>query len=226
MRVFSVINFDKLEINTHATSSQRVGEQYPDMYNGTAFLFGLGSSDFIPRHHTTPSFIIHYATTADIYSGPTSNTAGPAATVSSVTVVLQPVSTTYVWPEIGAVPFGAVGTVTVKPPSTAVALQCSISKRLCGQRMSNGSEKDLRSKDGASNCDESAVDLRFAIRGSDDVPGCQKGDFGTGGDVAIVRRGDESRESLRRVALTDDLCVLAALFFGLDIYLDWESRVA
>ena len=71
--------------------------------------------------------------------------------------------------------------------------------------MSNGSEKDLRSKDGAGDCDESAVNLRFAIRGSDDVPGCQKGDFGTGGDVAIVRRGDESRESLRRVALIDGL---------------------
>lgn len=56
------------------------------------------------------------------YNGPTSNTAGPAAVVSSVTVVLQPVSTTYVWPEMGAVPFGAVGTVRVKPPSTAVAL--------------------------------------------------------------------------------------------------------
>ena len=50
------------------------------------------------------------------------------------------------------------------------------------------SGKDLRSKDGASNRDESAVDLRFAIRGSDDVLGCQKGDFGTGGDVAVVRR--------------------------------------
>ena len=56
------------------------------------------------------------------HKGPTSNAAGPAATVSSVTVVLQPVSTTYVWPEMGAVPLGAVGTVRVKPPSTAVAL--------------------------------------------------------------------------------------------------------
>ena len=26
-RLFSMINFDKLELNTHATSSQRVGEQ-------------------------------------------------------------------------------------------------------------------------------------------------------------------------------------------------------
>ena len=62
------------------------------------------------------------------YNGPTSNAAGPAATVSSVTVVLQPVNTTYVWPEIGAVPLGAVGTVRVKPPSMAVALRNSISE--------------------------------------------------------------------------------------------------
>lgn len=56
-----------------------------------------------------------------LYRGPTSKTAGPAATVSSVTVVLQPVRTTYVWPLIGALPSGAVGTVTVKPPVVAVA---------------------------------------------------------------------------------------------------------
>lgn len=59
MRVFSVINFDKLEINTHATSSRRVGEQYPDMYNGTALLFGLdqatSSLHSTPHPHSSPT---------------------------------------------------------------------------------------------------------------------------------------------------------------------------
>ena len=83
-----------------------------------ALTFSLSTS-------SSPTKII----TADSYNGPTSNTAGPAATVSSETVVLHPVNTTYVCPEMGAVPFGAVGTVRVKPPSTAVALWNSISKR-------------------------------------------------------------------------------------------------
>ena len=69
------------------------------------------------------------------HNGPTSNAAGPAATVSSVTVVLQPVSTTYVWPEMGAVPLGAVGTVRVKPPSTAVALWDGISANSVKRRV-------------------------------------------------------------------------------------------
>ena len=125
--------------------------------------------------------------------------------MSSVTVVLQPVSTTYVWPEIGAVPFGAVGTVTVKPPSTAVALCNTIRKHLADNEYLMKSGKDLRSKDGPSNRDKGTVDLRFAIRGSDDVPGCQKSDFGTGGDVAVVGRGDKHGESLRRVALINDI---------------------
>lgn len=95
-------------------------------------------------------------TTADTYNGPTSNAAGPAATVSSETVVLHPVNTTYVCPEIGAVPFGAVGTVRVKPPSMAVALHDLVSQR---SSMVKAQQKHLRSKDWAGNRNESAVEL-------------------------------------------------------------------
>ena len=93
----------------------------------------MGKNALIYTTETCPNFSLTTSlssttTATDTYSGPTSNAAGPAATVSSETVVLHPVKTTYVCPEIGAVPFGAVGTVRVKPPSMAVALRHLISK--------------------------------------------------------------------------------------------------
>ena len=42
--------------------------------------------------------------------------AGPARILSSVKVALEVVKTTYVRPLIGAYPFGAAGTVALKPP--------------------------------------------------------------------------------------------------------------
>ena len=81
------------------------------------------------------------------HNGPTSKTAGPAAIVSSVTVVLQPVNTTYVWPEMGAVPLGAVGTVREKPPSTGVALYTDVSTEKSDQRiMGKGRGKGKKGK--------------------------------------------------------------------------------
>ena len=111
--------------------------------------------------------------------------------------MLHPVSTTYVWPEIGAVPFGAVGTVRVKPPSTAVALRhqsVSIKNPQVNFRIGG---KDLRSEDGAGDGDEGAVDLGFAVGGSDDRAGGQEGDFGPHGNVAVLGRGGEFWESLK-----------------------------
>ena len=56
---------------------------------------------------------------------------------------------------------------------------------------------NLRSKDRSGDGDESPVYLRLAVRGSDDVTGCQEGDLGAGCDIAVCSRGDEHRESLR-----------------------------
>lgn len=57
---------------------------------------------------------------------------------------------------------------------------------------------DLRSENGTGDRDESAVNLRLAVRGGDDVAGGQEGDFGAGGDVAVCGWGDETGECLRR----------------------------
>ena len=57
-------------------------------------------------------------------------------------------------------------------------------------------QKYLRSEDRASDRDESAVELRMAIRGSDDRSRCQQGDFGANSDVSIRSRGNKLWESL------------------------------
>ena len=56
--------------------------------------------------------------------------------------------------------------------------------------------KYSRSEDWASNRNESAVELRVAIRSSDDVFRCQKSDFGASSDVAIRYWGNKHWESL------------------------------
>ncbi len=66
-------------------------------------------------------------------------------------------------------------------------------------------KRDLRSEDGAGDGDESAVDLRFAVRGGDYGAGGQKGDFGARGDVAVGGRGNEHGECLGRWVLADIL---------------------
>lgn len=64
-------------------------------------------------------------------------------------------------------------------------------------------QKYLRSEDRASNRDESAVELRMAIRGSDDGSRCQQSDFGAHSDVAIRSRGNKLWESLRESRVSD-----------------------
>ena len=56
--------------------------------------------------------------------------------------------------------------------------------------------KDLRSEDWAGDGDESGIDLRLPIRSNDDGTRGQKGDFGAGGDVAVLGRGREHGECL------------------------------
>ena len=63
--------------------------------------------------------------------------------------------------------------------------------------------KYLRSEDRARNRNESAVELRMAIGGSDDVFRCQKGDFGASSDVAISCWGNKHWESLRGYHVSD-----------------------
>ena len=58
--------------------------------------------------------------------------------------------------------------------------------------------KDLRSKYWASDSDESAVNLRFSIGCRDNGARGQESDLRTSGDVAVLGRGSERRESLRR----------------------------
>lgn len=58
--------------------------------------------------------------------------------------------------------------------------------------------KDLRSEDWSSDGDESGVDLRFSIGGCDDGVRGQERDFGTSGDVAVLGRGCEHWERLRK----------------------------
>lgn len=86
---------------------------------------------------------------------------------------------------------GAVGTVTVKPPSTAVALE---------EYVSEGSHSGLldnsRSKDWSGNRNESGVDLRLAICRLDDGTWSQERDGRSDRDVAILRRREERWESL------------------------------
>lgn len=91
-------------------------------------------------------------------------------------------------------PLGAVGTVRVKPPSTAVALKNKFRSLM---NVCDGGE-DLRGKDWAGDGDESSVDLRFSIGSGDDGARGQKGDLRAGGDVAVRGRGSEHWESLRK----------------------------
>ena len=91
-------------------------------------------------------------------------------------------------------PLGAVGTVRVKPPSTAVALWNLLIKSMSEIWLE---WRDLRSEDGAGNGDEGSVDLRFSIRCGDDGSRGQKGDLGAHGDVAVAVCRGKLGESLR-----------------------------
>ncbi len=77
---------------------------------------------------------------------------------------------------------GAVGTVTVKPPATAVALRSLLATNHDYPEIGFNS----RGEYWASDSDESSVDLAGAISGLDDRVGGQEGDGGASGNVAVL----------------------------------------
>ena len=84
---------------------------------------------------------------------------------------------------MGAVPSGAVGTTTVKPPSTAVALIIQLAVYLIVDQSLN-----LRCKDRSSDSDERSVDLARPIGSLNDRVGSQESDGLSSSDVAVLGR--------------------------------------